>query len=856
MTEGRLRTCGCASIYPRAGSLFPKIPTVDSVKNWQMSFFYVKNANPAFDRINLPEYNPAPPTTRLNWGHNAKSADPDAEVNLLWDFLGECVAGGRLSAEDLLCTYVERRVIPLQGRVHKIGLMSGRLDPTRTSRIALTKAQVAHRVNSFTKANLPEDWAWGLPPYDRAAPPERRSRTATWRTRSGRRISWIRLTKPATKPAMTTCRRCPTRVTRGAQPAAFAGQREEEEAEPATSTTGPTPVRAVPLRMRPPAASATSAPKKKKRAAGGSTARLEGQAKRQRQQGPKKVPEMAGAAIKFTQGGASGPAARVAPPFRRQREPTPPPSTRARTPPVVVVPPVVTPPPAGASSSAAPPSAAGAQGESVQGPTLGDLFPHRAPLLGPAAGAGRGVPPAAGAGAGGAAPPEEPEVVPTGPAAPPPAGAAEGGACWEGPQREEPARARDADSQALVRSKGPAVSPTGLHVAKGARLVSVPSASDSSFGSAGTMEKAWNQADSCEIISREGQPGTAPLKMLYSGYRASLKNKAAEAMAQLATLEEADKMVDERRTVLYNKVVTSYHKAKIERGTLARELEAVKVEAAKVPQLERDLRVARAQCAESEEAGRAAAAKLKVADGELTRLRQLEKNHLAELASLRTAEKEKVDDLSRRLDEVEAAACASEGAAFPETQDVALEAVGAAREARGRATGEGSSESFTMEDHMSSLAARVEPITKFGWELRKAAEELVPMLWPGKEAPQDISSLTSLIEQAPESFIEWKGSATRAGADMALSFVLSWYNEVDLGQLEYRRAGVEEGLSAEQKAARLARASAIADFVDKRVFIADPNPHSDEEEELEDEGVEMDSPPPAVDPAVPPPAGA
>ncbi|KAK1608385.1 hypothetical protein QYE76_032058 [Lolium multiflorum] len=893
MTEGRLRTCGCASIYPRAGSLFPKIPTVDSVKNWQMSFFYVKNANPAFDRINLPEYDPAPPTTRLNWGHNAKSPDPDAEVNLLWDFLGECVQGGRLSAEDLLCTYIERRVIPLQGRVHKIGLMSGRLDPTRTSRIALTKAQVAHRVNNITKANMPEDWAWGLPPYDRAAPPERIfPRQEIEDGDLAHKIWTADLVDPADQAGdQAGDDDLPAVPDQGGQgehnPPPSPEQREEEEAEPATSTTGPGPIRAVPLRTRPPAASATSAPKKKKRAAGGSTARLEGQAKRQRQQGPKKVPEMAGAAIKFTQGGSSGPAARVAPPFRRQREPTPPPSTRARTPPVVVVPPAVTPPPAGASSSAAPPSAPrrGAQGESVQGPTLGDLFPHRAPLLGPTAGAGRGVPPAAGAGAGGAAPPEEPEVVPTGPAAPPPASEPpRAEPAGKGPQREEPARARDADSQALVRSKGPAVSPTGLHVAKGARLVSVPSASDSSFGSAGTMEKAWNQADSCEIISREGQPGTAPLKMLYSGYRASLKNKAAEAMAQLATLEEADKMVDERRTVLYNKVVTSYHKAKIERGTLARELEAVKVEAAKVPQLERDLRVARAQCAESEEAGRAAAAKLKVADGELTRLRQLEKNHLAELASLRTAEKEKVDDLSRRLDEVERQRLALQkevtaksteltatakhwtdligaidrgfSAAFPETQDAALAAVGDAREARGRATGEGSSESFTMEDHMSSLAARVEPITKFGWELRKAAEELVPMLWPGKEAPQDISSLTSLIEQAPESFIEWKGSATRAGADMALSFVLSWYNEVDLGQLEYRRAGVEEELSAEQKAARLARASAIADFVDKRVFIADPNPHSDEEEELEDEGVEMDSPPPAVDPAVPPPAGA
>ncbi|KAK1660696.1 hypothetical protein QYE76_048855 [Lolium multiflorum] len=667
MTEGRLRTCGCASIYPRAGSLFPKIPTVDSVKNWQMSFFYVKNANPAFDRINLPEYNPAPPTTRLNWGHNAKSADPDAEVNLLWDFLGECVQGGRLSAEDLLCTYMERRVIPLQGRVHKIGLMSGRLDPTRTSRIALTKAQVAHRVNNITKANMPEDWAWGLPPYDRAAPPERIfPRQEIEDGDLAHKIWTADLVDPADQAGdQAGDDDLPAVPDQGGQgehnPPPSPEQREEEEAEPATSTTGPGPIRAVPLRTRPPAASATSAPKKKKRAAGGSTARLEGQAKRQRQQGPKKVPEMAGAAIKFNQGGASGPAARVAPPFR-QREPTPATCTHA-------------------------------------------------------------------------------------------------------------ARCRRATC-------GYAASCGGIF-----------------FGCA-------------SFSAGPGRPG---------------------------------RMVDERRTVLYNKVVTSYHKAKIERGTLARELEAVKVEAAKVPQLERDLRVARAQCAESEEAGRAAAAKLKVADGE-------------------TAEKEKVDDLSRRLDEVEAAAALQKevtaksteltatakhwtdligaidrgfSAAFPETQDAALAAVGDAREARGRATGEGSSESFTMEDHMSSLAARVEPITKFGWELRKAAEEL-----------------------APESFIEWKGSATRAGADMALSFVLSWYNEVDLGQLEYRRAGVEEELSADQKAARLARASAIADFVDKRLFIADPNPHSDEEEELEDEGVEMDSPPPAVDPTGPAPAGA
>ncbi|XP_071680074.1 uncharacterized protein [Lolium perenne] len=261
----------------------------------------------------------------------------------------------------------------------------------------------------------------------------------------------------------------------------------------------------------------------------------------------------------------------------------------------------------------------------------------------------------------------------------------------------------------------------------------------------------------------------------------------------------------DRRTTLYNRAVTHYHKAKLDRADLARELEAAKVEAAKVPQLESDLRAARAQCAESEEAGRSAAGKLKLAEQELTRLRLLEQNHLAELNSLRTAEKEKVDDLSRRLTEVEkqrlvlqeeVTAKSTEltatakrwtdefsaldrglAAAFPETQDAALAAVGVARDSRRRETGEGSSEYFSMEDHMASMAARIEPITKLGWELRKAAEELVPMLWPEEAVPQDISGLISSMERAPDRFLDWKESATRAGADMALYFVLSWYNE-------------------------------------------------------------------------------
>ncbi|KAK1652998.1 hypothetical protein QYE76_070803 [Lolium multiflorum] len=154
------------------------------------------------------------------------------------------------------------------------------------------------------------------------------------------------------------------------------------------------------------------------------------------------------------------------------------------------------------------------------------------------------------------------------------------------------------------------------------------------------MEKVWHQADTCEVTSQDGGPGVAPVEMFFSGFRAHLKAKAAETEVRLARLEAADKTVTERRTALYNQLAANYHKAKIERAEMARELEA----------LEEDLRAARAQCAESEQAVRAAAAKAKGNEGELARLHRLEANHLAQLASLKQAEEEKVADLRKRLE--------------------------------------------------------------------------------------------------------------------------------------------------------------------------------------------------------------
>ena len=138
------------------------------------------------------------------------------------------------------------------------------------------------------------------------------------------------------------------------------------------------------------------------------------------------------------------------------------------------------------------------------------------------------------------------------------------------------------------------------------------------------------------------------------------------------------------------------------------------------------------------------------------------------------------------------------------------------------------------------------------------------MLWPTETLPDELANLIKWLEKAPDRLLDWKDSAAPAGADMALSFVLSWYDEVDLNQLETRRADVEDKFSAENKTARLARACAIADFANKGTFIEDPNPPA-EDEESEDEDMDDTSDAPEADPdagsadappAGPPPAGA
>jgi hypothetical protein len=60
--------------------------------------------------------------------------------------------------------------------------------------------------------------------------------------------------------------------------------------------------------------------------------------------------------------------------------------------------------------------------------------------------------------------------------------------------------------------------------------------------------------------------------------------------------------------------------------------------------------------------------------------------------------------------------------------------------------------------------------------------------------PDDVGTLLQWIPLVSNRVEVWKESAARAGAEQALSFMLSWYQGVNLDQLKHLREGGLVGL--------------------------------------------------------------
>ncbi|KAK1628699.1 hypothetical protein QYE76_003014 [Lolium multiflorum] len=159
--------CGSCIVGSRQGSTFLKFAGLESCRAWQGTFFYVKNDGRA-NLIDLPPFQAGPPS-RTNWSYNPKT--DHAETNRVVRFLASLKKETNICSDDIIRTFISRRVLPLKRRVHRMSEMYGPGDPTKITGRPLSKKDVVRKAKQICQTAMPFDWEWGLLPLSTTNPP-------------------------------------------------------------------------------------------------------------------------------------------------------------------------------------------------------------------------------------------------------------------------------------------------------------------------------------------------------------------------------------------------------------------------------------------------------------------------------------------------------------------------------------------------------------------------------------------------------------------------------------------------------------------------------------------------------------
>src|SRR3954453_1657451 len=109
---------GASSVTPRKGVAFVQIKGLASCRKWLQSYFYVKNTSSTEDFLNLPLYRSGAPTAKLKWSWHP--TDSSADDQAITARIKSLVEANQIVPDDLIRTFIARRVLPLERRAHKI----------------------------------------------------------------------------------------------------------------------------------------------------------------------------------------------------------------------------------------------------------------------------------------------------------------------------------------------------------------------------------------------------------------------------------------------------------------------------------------------------------------------------------------------------------------------------------------------------------------------------------------------------------------------------------------------------------------------------------------------------------------
>ncbi|KAK1613213.1 hypothetical protein QYE76_036886 [Lolium multiflorum] len=792
--------CGACIITPRQKSAYLKLFGLESCRKWQQTFFYVKNFGTT-DLINLPAYVPA-----LH-KHN------------------------EITADDIVRTFITRRVLPLQRRVHKICQMSGRLDPTWISTFKLSKADVVAKAKLISRTKMPIDWEWGLKPLNRKHPPAAQN-FSRWRREEPASFTADRTEEDKEDP--TSIQNTPvhemdaTHNTGSGKPSAPSSSRtraddtgSEEDDCVILEVYDPIPVSyafpAMPVsadldRQERPWQDPASSPEHRKPRDNAE----------EEEEAPLLVPSPAKDKRRTSRASPAHSGAGKTP--SPSRGPT---TSEGNTAPR-------TEDHRDEGDFTSPPEPEENPGTSNMGVGTDHTARSEPFVVPPVADKAPEAPPVSPNKVSSFAPPEgsKPASPAKGSPAPPPVSSKNKPPTAPAAKKLSSRKSTAITSEQLSGAlQATMAQPTGsraltLHTSRAAASISDKiSAQDgriielnrgeATLGSLQRYADEWNISDITEGVLESHKKLFEQLLWEHRGLsdaHAALQLTHSQCRAALPESSQLDELVSRVAVLQGEKEKLSLQHQN--------ELQAQKNETTRLKEeliqlgLHHDSALKEAVHAGKAEVEEAKAAlvelhKQEVQDrlfkdiDEEKNLRELERQRNNQLKLVQISYGKIIKDLDDKIRTV-----------FPESQARAEAAVAKTR------VEDPSSDAapWTTEEHVTALSARVTRMTKLA-KLPDAAIQAFKCLWPGETVPDRIDVLCARLNECGARLHEWLCSATRSGADTALRFVCSWYEDLDLDALATLRFGAPTDTDLVLTAKRYERAYQVAHYASMSTFI-------------------------------------
>ena len=156
---------------------------------------------------------------------------------------------------------------------------------------------------------------------------------------------------------------------------------------------------------------------------------------------------------------------------------------------------------------------------------------------------------------------------------------------------------------------------------------------------------------------------------------------------------------------------------------------------------------------------------------------------------------------------------------------------------------------YDIDDHLAAMGARVAPLASDFQALMSASLKACQALYPDQPEVDSQEELEGLLKGAKDQLQLWRSSSARAGADAALTLIMSWHEEIELEQIQTLRKNGAWNTNPELIATRQAAANYMAQYANTSELDHDAEVYPDAEEaaseseaaESEDSGNYQDS---------------